>query len=371
MSKTQIFSPIIKNILYKKSHNLKELINESKKELKDNKRFNNKKFNKNGFYEALTKLLKENKIVLSGYDFNIHNTADNRIQSLKKEGIIFEWNKTDHADIYSLLNQMESLDISKSEESKNRLKNCFKRKFREFEKKEEEFFNSLSLRVKFFSAKNEYEKDLKYLNKIAQAKYESNKKEWEKHVHPQSKPGEEWKGIPELKKFLKDLLKLRSKYKSSEITKKSKLWVIPDLTIDEARKILIKKYSKKSYFYNENELLWNMKEKDYNSYLEELALDKLFYIDLDGNLNPDKYLKIFYSTQKKSDKEIGELFNIILFYINTHENYKSLKHYFSLALSDENGSMDWFELFLNYVQNIRFYLKLQQELGIKNPKMGL
>ena len=43
-------------------------------------------------------LLKENKVSISGYDFDIQDLKDDRIQSFKTEGVVFEWVKTEQQE---------------------------------------------------------------------------------------------------------------------------------------------------------------------------------------------------------------------------------------------------------------------------------
>ena len=65
-----------------------------------------------------------------------------------------------------------------------------------------------------------------------------------------------------------------------------------------------------------------------------------------------------------SDDKIVKIFNRILFYVNSHENYKFMKQSFALALSDEEDSMEYFELFINNATPS--LKKLEMELGINN-----
>lgn len=77
--------------------------------------------------EILMNLLKEGKIYISGYDFDVYDGMK-RIQSIKAEGIIFGQMQTNPLEISILINQLESEDPLKVKESSNKLKIIFKGK---------------------------------------------------------------------------------------------------------------------------------------------------------------------------------------------------------------------------------------------------
>ncbi len=112
MSKKSIYKSEIELNLKKSSLNLENLY-------KNVTNLNTFKSSGKQFYGALMDLLNNNKIGILGYDFNVHNVKDERIQSFKKEGVVFEWVKTDQIEIFTLLNQMnESSDLEKSKKAK-------------------------------------------------------------------------------------------------------------------------------------------------------------------------------------------------------------------------------------------------------------
>ncbi len=96
-----------------------------------------------------------------------------------------------------------------------------------------------------------------------------------------------------------------------------------------------------------------------------------------GNINDLKDLELILNNQytkerfleenlcgpeKKHDDEIMKIFNSLLFYVNSHENYKFMQQNFALALSEEEESMEFFELFI--YKTSPSLKKLENNLGI-------
>lgn len=361
MAKKNKYKEPIKKILFKESLNFKELNYAVRKELG----MKNIKFTNKNYLETLINLLKDDEIRIAGYDYAVHDVKDERIQSFEREGIIFSLVKKEESDIYLLLNQLENLDY-KEVNAKEELKACFERKYAQYERKELNLYNSLLSRVKSYSAIKEYNKEVKYVNENAQAEYEAKKFQLDGNIHPKTKVGEEWKCFPEFGEHRKKLLRVMNYFHSSELTENSKVWRIQDLTRDEAWKITIQKYSRNRNIYQST--IWEMKENTLKDLGYEMWKTKMEWVDVEGDGDGESYLNRFQFLPERSLEDIFELFNMILFFINTHENYKSLKHHFAFALSDEIGSMYWFEHFLNYVIVEPFHLKFQKELGVKEPK---
>lgn len=374
MKKKDLYKSKIENILKKKSHSLIEIDNKVKKHLNDS----NKRFTKKGFYEALMELLNDNKIAISSYDFGVHDIKDNRIQSFKREGIIFEWVKRSEAEIISLLNQMEDYKLKKSKNAEKKLRKIFEYKYREYEKEEHKFYKSLLSKVRSLPAQKTKEEDIEYVNEMAQKQFESNKVKYNNHLSKNAKEGKEWRFVykdieerpprvhPDFIEFNKALKRILLRFPAN-LHEGSKIWYIPDLTPEEAWKITMQRYSMNSIYGAKT--IYEMNDDTLNDLWREIGYSKAEWIDKEGNGNPEKYLKQWYFFDtKKTDDDVYEFFNIVLFFVNTHENYKSLKHHFALALSDARASNDWFELFINYVISEPFRLKFQKDLGIKEPK---
>ncbi len=84
--------------------------------------------------EILMSFLKEGKIYIVGYDFDVYNGIK-RIQSIKSDGIIFGIIKTDPLEIDILIKQLESNDPLEVKDTLYKLKTIFKRKIEEIEGK--------------------------------------------------------------------------------------------------------------------------------------------------------------------------------------------------------------------------------------------
>ena len=80
--------------------------------------------------EILMSFLKEGKIYITGYDFNVYDGIK-RIQSIKADGIIFGIIKTDPLDITILINQLESSDPAEVKDASHKLKIIFRGKMDE------------------------------------------------------------------------------------------------------------------------------------------------------------------------------------------------------------------------------------------------
>lgn len=325
------------------------------------------------FYYALNKLL-ENKndkqLDIIGY-----KSIESINHSFKPDGIIFNLVKLEETEINSLLVEMESSESKKAKVAKKKIEKIFEKRYKEYEKNELKFYNSLLNRVKSYHALNLRNELMDNKAKEAQEYYEANKEIYKEYLSSRAKSGKEWRFVledPNAKppKLHHDFIGYNKAYaaihtKFGFITEKSKLWTIPDLSQEEAHKLMINKYSKKVNPYDKT--IWEMKEEDLIDRGRELWLSYAEWLDKEGKSKED-YLKQFGIIQELSRENISKLFDIMLFFINTHKNYESLKHQFSFALSDEEGSMSWFETFIKYVYAEPFYLKFQTDLGIKEPK---
>ena len=126
-----------------KTYNLKELILEMLKEedlsLKtiSNKvrEQPNEKILDKTTNEALMGLLKERRIEIIDYDFDVY--GGRRMQSIKPYGIVFSSIKTSPFEIEILIRKLESDDLKKAMKAYKILKKKFKRKIREIENEED------------------------------------------------------------------------------------------------------------------------------------------------------------------------------------------------------------------------------------------
>jgi hypothetical protein len=371
-------SKILKNLI-RSPLNVKKLAKEINADIKNQT-----------FKESVMELVRAREIRVIGYDFSVHEVKlqegekTRRIQSnFKFEGIIFRKVIREESHIYSLLNQLD--DNKKFEEAKIELEYIFKDKFEEYQKQEESFYKSLLPRVQCSSAKEIYENHKKHLENIMQGLYEDDKELLKNNLHPNAKLGEEWRhiipmiqrkgktlksnDIPAVKNVIKtinnfkmELDDLRREFKVNELSDKSKVWTIPDITMNEAWKIVINKYSKRRGF---SDPILDMYDEIIIEKRNKIIGTQLRVVDIKGELTAESYIKIWDYSLELSEEDQYEAFNRILFYVNTHENYEVLKNHLSFALSDRENSLDYFELFLNLALNQPRYLKFQKDLGIK------
>lgn len=118
MSKNRELKELTLNIIEEKELSRKKLLEEIRKQ----SNISDKTLN-----EILMSFLKEGKIYITGYDFNVYNGVK-RIQSIKSDGIIFGLIKTDPLEIGLLINQLESENPEKVKEASHKLKTIFKGK---------------------------------------------------------------------------------------------------------------------------------------------------------------------------------------------------------------------------------------------------
>jgi hypothetical protein len=274
---------------------------------------------------------------------------------------------------------IEGEDGDKANQAREELISKFEAKYREYEKKEKEFYDSLLVRVEEFPAIEERDKELEQLEKYAQAMYTIREDLYEDKVVSDVKEGREWfyvsedpsvkqpKIHPDFKELRREWNKIRLEY--SRITKDSKVWRIPDLKIDEIQELIIKKHSTRRTIHDPP--IWEINEELFDNLWREESSSNRGWIDIAGNGSPELYLKEKWRMKKgtrMSSHDVFELFNMVLFFVNTHENFRSLKHHLAFALSGENGSLNWFERFIQYILHEQFYIKFQRDLGIEEPK---
>lgn len=343
MPKNPIYSPKIINILEKSSLNLKNLIIEIKIQLNEE----NKRFSGKNFHEALIKLLESNKIAISGYDFRVHSVQnDGRIQSFMKEGVIFELIKTEQTDIISLLNKLESSDIEESKKAKNELFNSFKRKYRQIEKEKEDFYKKITKKVKVTPLK-EKNGDI---NQYPELKHH-NAQIWDFDLTE-----EDMNKIFNIKDNTSK--SNRNKPATGEVGENIVGQVFTDPLNMPAHIGGIRQKA-----YTPEELIEELDKRDKE--IENRNNIKEPLIDLEGKLNIKDFLeqKKILEPKKKSSEEIKTIFNKTFFFINSHENYKFMKQCFAWALSDEQDSIEWFNMLNEDIYSLK--RKFKRDLSFK------
>lgn len=323
------------------------------------------------FKEAIMNLLKDGKIDFQGYNFDIHNVKEKRKNSeairiqadMKIEGIIFYLVKTSHTDIRLLLNQLEDSEIQKVRNAYNELKKLFYLKTTEFENKYFKMWEEEKKKVgcwvlsdKMKELKEDKEERKFYLKTLegmspAMHNYDSTYDLPENHFinekgkHRIVKRFKKVNILEQIKEsldfsfmdfFIGNSLKWRDLAKKNE---KAKLWFI----FNE---------DKETFSYTEDNILID----EEGSMNEEIAL-----IKIQKKRNPKWEPPI-----RRSKEEVEDIFRKILFFINIKDENNFLKTFFSLALSDDKQSLNWFGYFFKNVPQIlpSFEKKLSDDLKV-------
>ncbi len=124
MSKNSGLRELTLNIIGEKELSKRKLLEEIRKE----SNISDKTLN-----EILMSFLKEKKIYIIGYDFDVYDGIK-RIQSIKSEGIVFGLIKTEPLDINILIKKLESDDSIELKEAFYKLKILFRQKISEMHK---------------------------------------------------------------------------------------------------------------------------------------------------------------------------------------------------------------------------------------------
>jgi hypothetical protein len=355
MAKPNIWRDKIIEILENVSLNYKNLFDKVKSEV-------NKALSKKGksasarpkrlFDEQLVKLIDSGNLVITGYDKSVNNVTTGRIQSFKNEGIIFELVRTDKLepmDILLLLNQLGDIDNSKLGTAQIKLSKIFETRFIDYENQEIDFYEQIHAKVRSEPLAgwiSEYEKNLEKL-----------KSEYDADPSFSSE-------ISKLQQDLKSHRHQLNKHPNSII------WSVDGLTTEEACKILdIETNTPKNPNFRDplhypalanGKVVKGFTPKE----VERIMELRRPWLDENGNCTPEQFLeeKGLFKLEEKTQEEIQTLFGKMCFFISGHDNYNLMKQGFSLALSDEENSL---ELFVGFLKNItEFEEKLKNELRI-------
>jgi len=356
MTKKEGYKEKIENYLRESSQS----VNILKKKFKNKK---NSAWSEHSFNEALMELLEENKVAITGYDFANHITKDGRKQSLKPDWVELEWIISERTHIVIMLNLMENSDLEQAKKDKDKIKDIFKKKFNQYLKQDIDFYDKICEKVISLPLSEGIEKAENYLNKIVnhqqshQDPFIQNCSVFLGHFKKEYSPHNSNHALKVLIESLKNEIKVHKEQFNK--CPNSILWQLKGLTIDEYNKI---------YEINgqdtrrEKRIIIGPGAGNFPLYDSDNFYDPE---------HPELYLKDLNVEEpiEKSNDEIIRIFNRLLFFVNTHENYKFMKQSFALAMSDEQDSSEFFELFVNYdTPSIK---KLKKELGIKNDNNPL
>jgi hypothetical protein len=332
MSKPNIWRDAIYEVLDDTSLNYSELLLNAKTELKG---LNKSSRPNRLFNEQLIKLLKEGNIRIIGYDESVHKNSKGerveKIQAFKKEGITFELirtDKTEPMDIIVLLDQLEQIKDPK-EQLKARLEllRLFEKKFILYEEDYVVFWERINSNVTSHTLDDEITIVKKVLDESLNS-YEEKDYNYYSIL-----------GVDEIE---------------------NKLDYYKDLKENQNNRILHVMQMPKVSAMGDGDRLWDMfRSADYLNpmVVEGEGWTSELFLKRKGIPEPEK----------KSQNEIRAIFRKMLFYVNAHENYNFMKNSLSWALSDEQDSIRWFELFIKNMPSQDG--KLEDELGIEMPKL--
>jgi DNA-binding PadR family transcriptional regulator len=144
------FRELILNILEEKELSKKEILDEIRG--RSDRRISNKTLNEN-----LMGLLKEGKIDIIDYDFQIYDGIK-RIQSIKADGVVFSLVKNDIIEINFLITQLDSNEPNEVREASYKLKKLFKKKMKDTKIQEEDINKVFNKTLSFVNSQPEDQK---------------------------------------------------------------------------------------------------------------------------------------------------------------------------------------------------------------------
>jgi len=326
MGKKSVWKPEIENKLKEEDLTFKKLYVEVKKELKSNIRDDaseNRSYNKN-FLEAIVYLLNEGEITVKGFD---GKPSKERFSSFKPDNLILSHVKKEKEDILSVL-------YGWTPPLRAKIQTAFLTKFRQYETTKNNIWDNLRSKVVSKSLKNfikEMENELEAIEirKGDEIGYELEDgvrhDELEESLYLYKAWYEEyenatlWMFNGDYKDYLKEYLQ----YNHSTAYKEIKL-----PTIQRDGKLA-------------NRLLDN-------SDVTIIHHSHTPLIDIESNWDVTRFFREWTLEEpiEKNTQEIMKMFRIIWFNVICSENYEVILNSFAWALSDEEDSLEWFELFI-------------------------
>ena len=291
-------SELYTTVLNRKPHNNKEEIDKTRK----------------AFIYGLNNLLENREIEIIGY----RKRNSKPKQSFNFDPFFFDLIGKDEHEILLLLNQLDGSNLENVKLARNKLWNCFKHKNEQFESKELNSYNEIKGKV-----------DLKSL------------KDWINEIKV------EIEEIEEIEKKIEEIEK-KDKIKEEEVKFNKNNPHIANLISRKGWYERNLENIQKSYEKNGDTYYWRLRIKDLT--LEEMDKINVILPALEKNEFPnvESFLgaKGIYKPLQRNFKEIRRQFREILFFILSENN--KLKNYFSLALSNDEESLLWFEKFIKH-----------------------
>lgn len=326
MAKKQNLDDFIINILKKGPLSYKEIRDRTI----DSSEYKKAPKSKMSYNEAFNKLLKLKIIQIEGYDipedWDPEKTNAKRMQSMNIENAIFCLVKTTSFDIFNLIKQLDTENYNKSYKE---LKYLFKKKIKEFEAKNQ---NKWDLLVNQIVVRDLRDEELLQLEgetealafRIAQSELYN---EQEQEIY----------GIlGKTDQYQEKMPEIREKYKNASAyfikNPKTQKKDIPHYIKDVINTVVVLDPS-------DNPIRLIDEDKGYEDvyYVKKVSLD--------GKIDKEMYLESLGYAKPKNmdDRKIDNLFEDIVFYINSQEPKNPAMHKLARALSNQDQSMVFLE----------------------------
>ena len=326
--------------------------------------------------------LNEGEITVSGFDPKINKK---RISSFKPDNLILSYVKKEKEDILSVLNEWNP-------PSKAKIQTAFLNKFRQYETSKNDVWDKLTSKVVTKPLKNaikEMEKELEgiEIRKGDEIGYELQDGMRHHELEPVLDIYKEWYNEDENAKIwflnmsLRELDSCLDKttfqkeeerfnalgFEGEEIIRERSKSIVhgPSVMFGKTQK---QSYTPKEMFERGDIINFELLEVN-GKWINKNADMALIY----GNrLNPtpENFLKLstpFEKAKEKTPEEVMKMFRIIWFNIICSENYEVMLNSFAWALSDEEDSLEWFELFIESMSDTTS-LKNKLFEEINNPE---
>jgi len=339
---------ILKIIEEEKSLNFISL---QKKVMTELNRSDTATFNKN-YLEVVINLLKDYKLFIDGYDHTVLSDKRHQSQWELIKGLVLGYLKQNTPlDITNWLNHLESSKIEDYKYGMKKLEKVFTKKFNQVKDLELFHWNNLKAKSKSTPLKK-YIKDLeKKISKFPDK--EEGKEKFDKN-----------------RNYMRMIQNLETYKIWVEEYPDAYIWELENVSDEEVKAQL--EITKRKQFQDQIKYPSQIKGRVANHLTSPLSYDILVHketplIDEKHIWNSEIFLekKGFLKPKSISPDEIKSIFNKMLFFANSHENYKFMKQCLSWALSDEEDSIEWFKILLDVLNPS--YEKLQQdvkEMGI-------
>lgn len=282
------------------------------------------------YNEVFNKLLKLKIIQIEEYEFSKdwdpEATNAERLQSMNIKNVIFSIVKTESLDIFNLIKQLNTENYNKAYKE---LKYLFKKKIKEFEAKNQNKWDSLVNQIVVRDLRDEELLKLEGESEAIAFRIAKSElyNEYEQEIY----------GILEkTSQYQEKMPEIREKYKNASAyfikNPKTQKKDIPHYIKDVINTVVVL-----DPLENPIRLIDANKEYEDVYYVKKVSLD--------GKINKEMYLESLGYVKPKNmdDRKIDNLFEDILFYINSQEPKNPAMHKLARALSNQDQSMEFLE----------------------------